>query len=105
MLELEKFLAEGIYEKHLIDCGAAIGALICEQLSDGKLEQELLEWYQAASSVKSRYHFLQKHSPHRVYVTLDDLGKNLPKWQNANKLRIVSQIQEQVMWNLLLPMM
>jgi len=69
-------LAEGIYEKHLIDCGAAIGALICEQLSDGKFETELLEWYQADIEKRRRYRFILKHSPHRVYVTLDDLGIN-----------------------------
>ena len=67
-------MAEGIYDKYWIENGSAIGALCCEKLNDRKLEPELLEWYQSASSVKSRYNFLLKHFPQNVYVTLVDLG-------------------------------
>lgn len=67
-------MAEGTYDKYCIENGSAIGALCCEKMSDKKLEPELLEWYQASASVKSRYEFLLKHFPQKVCVTLSDLG-------------------------------
>lgn len=67
-------MADGIYEKYLIENCSAIGALTCEKLRGRKLEPEFLEWYQAETSVRNRYDFLLKRFPQKVYVTLADLG-------------------------------
>lgn len=65
-------MAEGTYKRHLIENGSAIGALTCAVLGDEKLEPELLEWYKAPFTLKTRYSFLQKHFPEKVYVSLSE---------------------------------
>lgn len=84
-------LAEGIFEKKLIENSAAMGALICGQISNKNLEPWFLEWYQADKKEESRYRQLLKYCPHKVYVTMEDLG--IEKFiKVANRTEFVNHI-------------
>ncbi len=68
-------LAEGEFDKDLIDSKAAMGMLTNSVLDEMELESEYIEWYSALPTIKEIYQGLKKEHPENVYVTLEELGE------------------------------
>ena len=96
-------MAEGTYKKNLIETKAAMGAMICGEISTKELEPELLEWYSTKPSVKSRFIFMQRTIPANVYATLDELGaaklkKEARRSEQCNRMESVRESEMQLVF-------
>lgn len=73
-------LAEGEFDKGLIESKAAIGLMTCRELTEMELEAEYVEWYSASLVVKDTYQKIRTLFPEDIYVTLEELDeKNFTK--------------------------
>lgn len=68
-------LAEGEFDKELIESKAAIGLMTCRELAEMELEAEYVEWYSAPLEVKKTYIKIRKTFPEDIYVTLEEVGE------------------------------
>jgi len=66
-------LAEGEFDKKLIESKAAIGIMTCRELEEMELEAEHVEWYSASLAVKDTYQKIRALFPEDVYITLEEL--------------------------------
>lgn len=68
-------LAEGEFDKELIESKAAIGLMTCRELAEMELETEYVEWYSASLLVKDTYQKIRASFPEDIYVTLEELDE------------------------------
>ena len=68
-------LAEGEFDKELIESKAAIGLMTCRELAEMELEAEYVEWYSASLVVKDTYQKIRTLFPEDIYVTLEELDE------------------------------
>ena len=68
-------LAEGEFDKELIESKAAIGLMTCRELAEMELETEYVEWYSASLAIKDTYQKIRTLFPEDIYVTLEELNE------------------------------